>query len=678
MHLQFWQVTVLLLVLAGCSASDPPLPIAELPIDIVEAPTFNHDIAPLIFNSCSGCHRPEGAAPFSLLEYSEVAKRGRQIAEIVESGDMPPWLPMAQHHEFADARRLAEPEVKLITRWVANGMPEGSPDELPAAPVWAEGWQLGEPDHIIELAGDYLLPAEGNDVFRSFVLPVDLDSTRYIRSVEIRPENPRIIHHGVILKDPTRAGRLLDQADPAPGYAGMQQSNKITSPDGHFVGWTPGKMPKQGPDDMAWKLEPDSDLIAALHMLPSGKPEQVKLKIGLHFAEKRPSRKPAMIQLEIQKIDIPAGEAEYEIEDSFVVPADINVIGIYPHAHYLASRMEVIATEPSGRKLVLLYITDWDFNWQDDYRFAEPITLPHGTRIEMRYVYDNSAQNERNPHSPPQRVTYGELSTNEMGSLWIQVIPRKASDLGKLEQAINEKSSRQAVAGFRFALQQDPYDLNAANNLGAALSLEGKLTEARALFEQALSVSANHAPTHFNLGLMLFRSGDIANARLHLEKSASLNPKQVDALVQLGNLASAENDYPAAISYFQQALAVRSDRETYYNIGVTYLAMGQAADAIPYLKEAIKIDPDDPLTHLNLGACYFNTGDWTEAESHFRQTTRLAPESVPGHLNLGNSLIKQDQISKALSSFQRASQLDPNDQQARQSVYAAQQMLQDQ
>ncbi|MCB1097999.1 MAG: tetratricopeptide repeat protein [Verrucomicrobiae bacterium] len=654
---------------ASSTSAPPPAPTA------VENPTFSLDVAPIIYSKCAGCHRPGESAPFALLDYEDVRKRGEQIQEVVESGYMPPWLPEPQPHEFADLRRLTDQQKDVLRKWVAQGMVEGNVDDLPELPTWTEGWQLGEPDLIVELPAGYTLPAEGADIFRSFVLPLDIDDTHYVCSVEIRPENPRIIHHGVILKDPGQIGRQRDATDPQPGYAGMQQPSLISSPDGQFVGWTPGKVPKEGPEDMAWKLEPGTDLIAALHLLPSGKPEPLKLRVGLHFADRPPTRTPAMIQLEIQTIDIAAGDPEYTISETFTLPVDVNLLGIYPHAHYLGREMRVTATTPADQQIDLLHIKNWDFNWQDDYRYAEPFTLPEGSTIHMHFTYDNSTRNERNPNNPPQRVTYGELSSNEMGSLWIQVLPRRAADLPKLEKAIAEKSAAEALAGFRFALQLNPDDPEAHSNLGAALSIEKKFRQARSHFEQALAVNPDHVAAHFNFGLLLVETGDPAAARLHFQKAVATDPTHAAAWHQLGQLALDRRDPTEAITCFKRSLEARNDVETHYNIGVTYLAMDRAQDAAPFLETAAHLKPEDALTQLNLGAAYFNMEDWESAETRFRNTILLAPGFVPGYLNLGNSLIKQQRIEEALDCFKRATQLEPGNQQAWESVAAAQQLL---
>ena len=629
----------------------------------------------MIFNNCSPCHRPGEAAPFALLTYEEVRKRGEQIVEVIDSGFMPPWLPSPQKHAFADTRRLSDRDKDLVLRWVEQGMTEGAADDLPDPPSWVEGWQLGEPDLVIDLPVGYVLPAEGPDVFRSFVLPIDVAEPRFVQSVEVRPQNPKIIHHGVILMDRSRTGRRLDAEDSTTGFAGMQQSHLITSPGGHFIGWTPGKVPKAGEEDMAWSLEPGTDLVAALHMLPSGKPEPVGLRLGLHFAERRPTRIPAMIELENQAIDITAGEKAHTIEDSFLVPVDVRLLGIYPHAHYLAKEMHVTATTPAGHKTDLLHIEQWNFNWQDDYRFEQPVALEADTVIAMRFIYDNSADNDLNPNVPPKRVTYGELSSDEMGSLWLQVLPRRAADLDRLQQALTKKRTDLAMEGFRFALKLNPAAPKALVNLGAALSVSGKITAARGHFEQALLANPEYVPAHFNFGHMLLESDDLSEAKPHFAKAIALDPTHAPALSQLGNIASQEQDHRLAVEYYQRALTIRPNAETYYNLGVTHIALEQPENALPFLEKAAELEPGEALTHLNLGACYFSLEDWSRAEIRFRNAVKLDPLFVAGYLNLGNSLVKQNRIQEALTPFQTAAQIDPNNPQTWESLRAIQQLI---
>ena len=641
--------------------------------DTPSAVTFSEHIAPIVFENCVPCHRPEGSGPFPFTNYEEVNDHAGQIAEVTASRFMPPWQPTPGYGHFVGERLLTDAQIDLISRWVASDTPEGDPQHLPPLPAYSDEWQLGPPDLIVEMDEPYILPAEGYDQFRNFVMPIPTTTPRYVEAVEFHADNAQVIHHAVMMFDRSGTARKHDARESGPGFDGMV-FGEAQGPNGHFLGWTPGKQPYRDPE-LAWSLVPGTDLVLQLHMLPSGRPESLRARIGFYYADAPPKRTPALVRLGRKDIDIPAGQAHYPVRDTYQLPVAVEVTSIYPHAHYLGKSMAVYALLPDGKKEWLIRIDEWVFNWQDDYRYAEPVALVQGTTIQMRFTYDNSAENDRNPNNPPKRVTYGELSSDEMGSLWMQVIPRRAADLDKLKNAIADKNAAHAIAGFQFALQLNPSDPEALSNLGAALSVEGKFTEARGHFEKALIVDPDRAATHFNLGLLMLDTGNPNDAKLHFEKTVAIDPTNAEAWSQLGHLALESQDQAQAIACFKRSLESRKDVEAYYNIGVTYLAMNQPHDAIPFLETAARISPQDVLTQLNLGACHFNIEDWNRAETRFRNTTLLAPEFVPGYLNLGNALIKQQRIEEALKNFKRAAQLAPNNQQAWESVTAAQRLL---
>src|SRR5262245_38059721 len=235
-------------------------------------PTFNGAIAPLLYRNCAVCHHPGGSAPFPLLTYQDVKKHDRQIVQVTESRFMPPWLPERGAPRLAGERGLSADEIALLRRWYEAGALEGDPAARPTLPRFAEGWSLGTPDLVIEASEAYLLPAEGRDVFRNLILPVPTTSRRYVRAIDLRPGGPRVVHHAVMRLDRSRSVRLLDERDPGAGYGGMAWG-EAQPPAGHFLGWTPGRVPDAGRDDLAWVLEPGTDLVVQLHMLPSGKPE---------------------------------------------------------------------------------------------------------------------------------------------------------------------------------------------------------------------------------------------------------------------------------------------------------------------------------------------------------------------------------------------------------------------
>ncbi len=247
----------------------------------------------------------------------------------------------------------------------------------------------------------YALAAQGGDVFRNFVLSADTPAAGWVRAVELKVAKRTVVHHAVLSVDPTDSSRRLDLEDPQPGFAGMISPGSH-SPDGFFVGWAPGKSYFQVAPGMAWRLEAESDLVLHLHLRPRGAVEEINAELGFHLADRPPERRPALLRLGSETLDIPAGIADYVAEDSLVLPVDVDLLSLFPHAHFLAREMHASATFPDGVPRCLLRIERWDFDWQDEYRFVQTIALPRGTKLTMRYVYDNSAGWTR-----PRRTTAG-------------------------------------------------------------------------------------------------------------------------------------------------------------------------------------------------------------------------------------------------------------------------------
>ncbi|HEY6506771.1 MAG TPA: hypothetical protein VIY56_02085, partial [Vicinamibacterales bacterium] len=404
-------------------------------------PTYNEHVAPILFEHCATCHRPLDAtavpavgvasdpgddpicvagAPFSVLDYRAVQSRAKAIASAVGRRAMPPWLPEPAHGEFANQRRLRDDQIALIEAWASDGAPEGEPARRPAPPAFPSGWQLGTPHLVLTAEEAYTLPAKGGDSFRNFVLRVPPGPVRYVRAMEFRADNLRVLHHANVSVDPRRLSRRLDRADPGPGFANMPEEQVQD-----VFGWSPGKVPVMESADTAWTLEEGADLVVQLHMVPSDKAETVRPSVGLFFSDTPPTRVPIVVKLESKAIDIPAGESRYVVEDAYQLPVDVDAVSIYPHAHYLAKEMDGTAVLPDGRQVPLIHIRSWDVRWQDQYRYRTPVPLPRGTTVRMRFTYDNSAANPHNRNRPPQRVRWGANSTDEMGALWLEVVPRR-------------------------------------------------------------------------------------------------------------------------------------------------------------------------------------------------------------------------------------------------------------
>lgn len=491
--------------------------------------TFARDIAPIVFTHCASCHSPEASAPFSLLSYDDVKSRAGQIADVVQRRVMPPWLPDPDVVKFAGQRVLSNDEIGLIRQWAEEGAAAGNLAEMLPAPNSTEGWRLGEPDLVLEMPEAYTLPAEGSDVFRNFVIPINLASDRHVAGVEVRPGNPRLVHHGVMMVDTTHESRRLDGRDDEPGFGGMLYGSSAHSPDGHFVGWTPGKSPFQAPAGMAWLLEPGTDIVLQLHMLPTGKEETIRSQIGLYFTDVPPARIPLMLRLGFLEIDIPAGEKAYRINDEFRLPVDVQILGVYPHAHYLAKKMMGSAHLPVGEEIPLISIPDWNFNWQDEYRFEQPISVPAGTVLTMDYWYDNSAENPVNPHHPPQRILWGPNSSDEMGDLWVQVVPDNPADLRPLKQAYMREDFAARLSGFAHAVRVDPDDLEAHYNLASLSEQSGDLLAAETHYREALRIDPVHPQSLNNLGVLLCRRNEIAEAVPLFEQALKEQPDYDDA-----------------------------------------------------------------------------------------------------------------------------------------------------
>jgi hypothetical protein len=405
-------------------------------------PTFNKDIAPILYENCASCHRPGEVAPFSLLTYEDAAKRAALLATVTSSRYMPPWKAEPGVGHFADARRLTDRQIALISEWAKNGKPEGDAAEKPALPKFPEGWRAGKPDAVLTTPKFSVAP-DGNDVFQCFVIPLDFGGDKYVRTVEFHPGNKKIVHHALFFLDTSGHARKLDAETPEPGYPCFGGPRVAIS--GGLGGWAPGATPEPLPAGVAHPVEKGMDLVMQIHYHPSGKPEADQSSIGLTFTDEVPQKGLANLLVGPRRLDLPSGESHIPVDDWAVVPDDVELIGITPHAHWLCKEMNVDARLPDGSVTPLIWIKDWDFNWQSQYRYAEAVKLPKGTRIEMHYVYDNSAENPRQPAHPPKRVHFGEQTSDEMAFVFLQlelahpgdVQPfRRAALLGRIEQML--------------------------------------------------------------------------------------------------------------------------------------------------------------------------------------------------------------------------------------------------
>jgi Flp pilus assembly protein TadD len=582
-------------------------------------PTFARDVAPILFEHCAPCHHPGGAGPFSLLGYADARKRARQIGKVTTRRYMPPWLPEPGHGRFLGENRLTDGQIATLAAWAQSGAAEGDPRLLPRAPMFTTGWELGPPDLVIAAPKPFILPAEGSDVFWNLVLPAPVARTRYVRAIQILPGNARVVHHANLLLDRSGLGRARDAATPGPGFPGMDleiASNRF-EPDSHFLFWKPSTPVVVEPAGLAWRLEPSTDLIVNLHLQPSGKAEPIQPSIGLYFTDTAPTRTPMLLQLEHDgALDIPPGEAAFEVTDSLELPVDVQVLGVYPHAHYLGRTFEGTARLPDGTSRWLIRIPNWDLNWQGVYQLSEPLSLPKGTVLSMRWVYDNTSGNVRNPSTPPVRVRGGNRASDEMAHFWVQVLPARSEDRLPLQEAL-----------MRARLRKYPGDFVALANLGSSLQTEGHLEEAISVLRQAVAARPEDPGARNNLATALRAAG---------------RPDE-------------------AIAEFERVLGSRPDyADAEYNLATTLLGRGRTAEAIGHLERIVRAHPEDAAALSDLGAAYAMAGRRREARAVLERSVRLQPANAQAHFNLGLLAAARGQAADAIRHFEEALRLDPD------------------
>lgn len=712
-------------VLAPLLRSREPIHAAESPV------TYSHQIAPVLYAHCTACHHPGGAGPFSLLTYQDAKRWGAQIVTVTQSHYMPPWLPEPGYGDFADSRRLNDSDLALLKRWVSYGMPSGDLTAAPKPPAYASQWQLGTPDLVLEVPEPFITPPSGTDVFRNFVLPYPLKTTEYIRAMEILPGAASVVHHANVLIDRTGSYRRQHPNEWQQGIPGMElvvDAGSSFDPDSHFLFWKPDSPVIIEPHGMEWRLDPGDDLILNMHLKPTGKPETIQAKIGLYFSRTPPTSRPMLLQLENDAaLDIPPGDHSFAVDDELTLPIDVRVLGIYPHAHYLGKDLKAWAILPNGEKISLIWIRDWDIDRQSVYHYRAPVFLPKGSVVHMHYVYDNSIANPRNPHSPPVRVRAGNRSEDEMGHLWLQVLPvepvvdgkdarllleiawmqsrlRKdpndAMALYNLAAAYSQDGdSAKAIDLYRRILKQNPSDLRTLTALGSALELSGQWQQAADAYSEALQADPAQNDARFDLaqlyldhqqfakaeqtfreylrdkasdgsardGLAIALRAEhrSADARAEFAAALAINANDVTALRSLGEMDLEDDDPASAIEHFKSAVQTDDDPAIHQELALAYAQSARPSDAAAELKRAIELQPKDATLHALLSQVEGSMGEFPTAISEQQIALALQPSDADGWNNLGVLQARSGNSAAARQSFLQALKISANHPSAR-------------
>jgi tetratricopeptide (TPR) repeat protein len=412
-------------------------------------------------------------------------------------------------------------------------------------------------------------------------------------------------------------------------------------PDGHFLGWSPGKSPSR--TSLPWALDPDVDFVVQMHLKPSGRPEAVRASIGLYFSDDPPAASPVIIQLGSKSFDIAPGARDHAVTDSFVLPVDVTVLRIYPHAHYLAREMTAMAQLPDGSERRLVKIADWDFNWQDEYEYARPLALPRGTVITMRYTYDNSADNPRNPNTPPSRVRFGAQTTDEMAELLVQVLPNTTSELPVLRRAVAGHVLLADTAGAEKRLADAPDDYDNRNALGVAYMKLGRTADAVRQFQAALQLSPEHAIAHYNLGTIAYAAGQIDAARAHFERALKTQPDYSEAHTNLGVLLGRSGRMKDAVGHFRKALAARpGNPQAQNNLARALLQLGKVREAIGHLEDVLStLERATEVPAAQLTEFYSVLSDAYAADGDVERAIRAAQNAMKKAVASGDARLVQ-------------------------------------
>jgi tetratricopeptide (TPR) repeat protein len=329
-----------------------------------------------------------------------------------------------------------------------------------------------------------------------------------------------------------------------------------------------------------------------------------------------------LVQLEHDSaLRIPPGDRTFTVTDSLVLPVDTDLLAVYPHAHYLGKTFDAWATLPNGSRIPLIRILDWDINWQAVYEYKNPISLPKGTRLEMRITYDNSSQNPRNPNHPPKLVKYGDRSQDEMGHVWFQL-------LAKDNMAIQESVMRRR-------LEKYPHDFLAHYNLAALLQTQGKLDAAIEFYKTALQEDPRSATAHNSLGTALLAQENLPDAISELRKSLDCDPTYTSAHYNLARALAANGNLPQSIGEFEAVLQKQpDDAAANAALGTVEYKLHAYSSALKHLRTAAQSNPTDADLQANLGTVLAITGDLTAAQQAFETALKLDPAQPTAKANL--------------------------------------------
>ena len=354
----------------------------------------------------------------SLLGYEETRPWARAIQEAVALDRMPPWFADPRYGEWSNAHVLAADEKRTIAEWVESGAERGNPADAPEALEFLDGWNIGEPDLVLELPEPFQVPAEGTIDYQYLVIPTGFTQDRWVTAAEVRPDNREVVHHVLAFVRP-KDSLWLEGAVPGKVFVPKESKKKDRRKSRNqyrevLTGFAPGKEPTSWIGSEYGKLLPaGADIVLQLHYTANGRERLDRSRIGLRFADEPPAKRVVTMMASNGKFVIPAGAPSHPVESSWVLNREVELISLLPHMHLRGKDFQFDLRYPDGSREVLLKVPRYDFDWQFYYYLKEPRVLPAGTAIECLAHFDNSPNNPENP-DPSAEVRWGDQSWEEM------------------------------------------------------------------------------------------------------------------------------------------------------------------------------------------------------------------------------------------------------------------------
>lgn len=436
--------------------------------------TFSEHIAPIIFENCTPCHRPNQIAPMPFTNYEEVSAYASMIKYVTEIKYMPPWKATNPNHSFEGQRGLSDNEITLIRKWVEGGVQAGSPLTSPSIPTFDDTPQMKNPDAIFSMSEGFEQYGVYYDQFKVFVLPTNLTEDMEVSSIEFVPGNASIVRSCFISVDTSNRVEALDNWDPTYGYFSFGEIGLVSN-ESRWYTWNPLKGMATFSKGLVKRLPKNAKLLLHIHYGPTGVPlvdsSEVRVKFSNQENSKTIQNVPLLHSYNMtnESFQIPKDQV-IRFHAKFVVPFDLELKSLMPHSHLLGNTWEIFTVDPASKKSqVLLKIEDWDFKWKRQYEFSQPIILNKGTVVHALAQYDNTNKNLSNPSDPTSTMTWGKRMFNEMFLVYFELVPIENND--EIELLFNPSMIIKGEMDFRFSatkkqkLSLTIYDFEKENSL---------------------------------------------------------------------------------------------------------------------------------------------------------------------------------------------------------------------